>query len=109
MTTSTQSPRRRPFDDGYLMNYSNEHVYYEFDMFFWLAKVGSAGAALQAGSQGLGSGAWPCFLACRKLVPPWCVTVTVRLVRSLTVVASACFNNLTRLTIAVIRLVNTHT
>jgi hypothetical protein len=31
--------RSRPFADRYLLDYSAEHVYYEFDMFLWLAQV----------------------------------------------------------------------
>lgn len=33
------SPPKRPFSDGYLLKYSREHVYYEFDMLLGLADL----------------------------------------------------------------------
>jgi len=41
----------RPFSDAYLMSYSEEHVFYEFDMFLWLAQVCGRGTTLAAPSQ----------------------------------------------------------
>jgi len=37
--STTRTPPARPFDDPYLLEYSAEHVKYEFDMFLWLAQV----------------------------------------------------------------------
>jgi hypothetical protein len=33
------APITRPFADSYLLDYSNEHVFYEVDHFFWLADL----------------------------------------------------------------------
>jgi hypothetical protein len=38
----------RPFSDAYLIAYSEEHVFYEFDMFLWVAQVCGRGAKLAA-------------------------------------------------------------
>ena len=39
----------RPFDDGYLLAYSEEHVKYELDMFLWLVELfGDPRATLNA-------------------------------------------------------------
>jgi hypothetical protein len=35
----TRTPPSRPFDDSYLLDYSAEHLRYEFDMFTWLGRV----------------------------------------------------------------------
>ncbi len=40
----------RPFDDAYLLAYSEEHVFYEFDMFLWSAELRGSGARLIARS-----------------------------------------------------------
>jgi len=40
----------RPFDDAYLLAYSEEHVFYEFDMFLWSARVCGSVARLTAPS-----------------------------------------------------------
>jgi hypothetical protein len=37
MVAST--PIKRPFTDTYLFDYSEEHVFYEIDHFFWLAEL----------------------------------------------------------------------
>lgn len=39
---------QRPFSDAYLLAYSDEHIFYEFDMFLWLAQVCGKGAKLGA-------------------------------------------------------------
>jgi len=39
---------QRPFTDAYLLAYSDEHVFYEFDMFLWLAQVCGKGTKLGA-------------------------------------------------------------
>ncbi len=36
---AASTPIIRPFSDSYLLDYSDEHVFYEIDMFFWLAKL----------------------------------------------------------------------
>jgi hypothetical protein len=41
---ATPSPPTRPFSDQYLFDYSNEHVAYEVDHFFWLAQILGAGS-----------------------------------------------------------------
>jgi hypothetical protein len=38
MSTTPTAPVR-PFDDAYLLAYSGEHLWYEIDMFWWLARV----------------------------------------------------------------------
>jgi hypothetical protein len=44
-------PIIRPFADSYLFDYSNEHVFYEVDHFFWLAELwGSPSFGLTAPS-----------------------------------------------------------
>jgi hypothetical protein len=40
----------RPYTDAYLLAYSDEHVFYECDMFLWLAQVCGGGAKLGAPS-----------------------------------------------------------
>jgi hypothetical protein len=45
------TPIMRPFSDSYLLAYSDEHVFYEIDHFFWLAELwGSSSFALSAPS-----------------------------------------------------------
>lgn len=39
---------KRPFPDGYLLTYSEEHIFYEFEMFLWLATVCAGGKNLTA-------------------------------------------------------------
>ena len=39
MAMATLGVPRRPFLDAYLLDYSNEHVFYEIDHFFWLAQT----------------------------------------------------------------------
>jgi hypothetical protein len=41
---STTSPPARPYSDDFLLAYSREHVYYEFDMFLWAARLLGSGA-----------------------------------------------------------------
>ncbi len=41
----TSTSITRPFSDSYLLSYSAEHVAYEIDMFFWLARHSSAALA----------------------------------------------------------------
>ena len=36
----------RPYDDSYLMAYSEEHVAYEFDMFLWSARLCASGSGI---------------------------------------------------------------
>jgi len=43
-------PPMRPYDDGYLHAYSDEHVAYEFDMFLWLAQLIASKMGLTAPS-----------------------------------------------------------
>jgi hypothetical protein len=40
----------RPFEDDYLVEYSEEHVLYEFEMFLWLARLRGSGTHLAAGN-----------------------------------------------------------
>jgi hypothetical protein len=42
--------RVRRFADAYLLAYSEEHVFYEFEMFLWSAKVCGSGTYLAAGN-----------------------------------------------------------
>jgi hypothetical protein len=45
------TPIIRPFSDSYLLGYSDEHVFYEIDHFFWLAQLlGGGTIALGASS-----------------------------------------------------------
>jgi len=44
--TPTSAPSR-PFQDAYLYSYSNEHVLYECQQFFWITHVLSLGAVAQ--------------------------------------------------------------
>ena len=46
------SPVERPFTETYLLAYSDEHVFYEIDMFLWLAQVCGGGAKIGAGYHG---------------------------------------------------------
>lgn len=46
--TATQISR--PYTDAYLLEYSHEHVFYEVDMFMWLAQVCGGGAKIGAAS-----------------------------------------------------------
>ena len=39
---------RRPFSDEYLLAYSGEHIFYEFEMFLWLTTVCAGGRSLTA-------------------------------------------------------------
>jgi hypothetical protein len=41
-------PIERPFSEAFLSTYSDEHLFYECDMFFWLAQVCGSGATLGA-------------------------------------------------------------
>jgi len=41
---------KRPFREAYLLAYSEEHVFYEFDMFLWSARVCGSVAQLSAPS-----------------------------------------------------------
>jgi hypothetical protein len=43
-----RSTPTRPFNDSYLMEYSAEHVAYEFDMFLWSARLGTSRTPLNA-------------------------------------------------------------
>lgn len=36
---ASPAPVVRPFTDDYLLDYSQNHVYYEFDMFLWLGRT----------------------------------------------------------------------
>lgn len=40
----TTNPPARPYSDEYLLDYSKEHLYYEFDMFLWAARLLGSGA-----------------------------------------------------------------
>jgi hypothetical protein len=42
---------KRSFDPAYLLDYSAEHVFYEFDMFLWSAKLCASRPALTATSE----------------------------------------------------------
>jgi len=49
MSSITNSaPIERPYSDAYLSAYSDEHLFYECDMFFWLTQVCGSGARLGA-------------------------------------------------------------
>ena len=48
---SASSTPRRPFPDDYLLKYSEEHVHYELDHFFWLATGLGNGMQIGAPSQ----------------------------------------------------------
>ncbi len=40
----------RPYDDAYLKAYSDEHVFYEFDMFLWSSRLNASGGPIVAPS-----------------------------------------------------------
>lgn len=46
--TATPSPPVRPFAEGYLRKYADEHLQYEVDMFLWLSNVCGGGVRIQA-------------------------------------------------------------
>jgi hypothetical protein len=47
--TNTRSPTVRPFSDAYLLEYSGEHVLYEFEIFLWLGTT-CANPSVQIGA-----------------------------------------------------------